>query len=178
MLSNVEGNWSGRTNDRGDDRYETRDRTYPKRMMADHRRVGGVMETTPDPRHAVAQLTGVKVLFVDDEIETLEAFEMLLEALGAEVRTASSVDQAIDLVERWRPDVILSDINMPHQDGNQFIRRVRVRPLESGGMTPAIAISGRVQPSDQTRALLAGFQHHLRKPIHADDLVRAVRSVL
>ncbi|HEY4056482.1 MAG TPA: response regulator [Kofleriaceae bacterium] len=124
------------------------------------------------------QLDNVKVLFVDDDLETLESFDRLLEALGADVHTASSVDDAIELVERWHPDVIVSDISMPDQDGCQFIRRVRVRSEELGGRTPAIAVSGRAQAADQTRAVLAGFQCLASKPIAADQLVRLIRSVL
>ncbi|HEY4179568.1 MAG TPA: response regulator [Kofleriaceae bacterium] len=126
----------------------------------------------------MSELPGVKVLVVDDDLAALEAMDALFNVLGASVQTANNVDDAMKIVETFRPDVIISDISMPDQDGHQFIRRVRVRSAAWGGLTPAIALSGRAQSHDQARALLAGFQHHLRKPVTAEQLVRVVRSVL
>jgi CheY-like chemotaxis protein len=77
-----------------------------------------------------------------------------------------------------RPDLILSDITMPNGDGYQLVRMVRSRTPEEGGWTPAIALSGYNDPLDQTRALLAGFQVHLAKPVGALELIVAIRGVV
>jgi CheY-like chemotaxis protein len=80
-------------------------------------------------------------------------------------------------VSAWRPDVIVSDIAMPEEDGYAFIRRVRSLPPEEGGRTPAVALTALARPKDRVCALAAGFQTHLPKPVDPSELVLAVANL-
>ena len=95
----------------------------------------------------------------------------------ADVVTADSCDQAIDLLKTYKPDVIVSDIGMPSKDGYQFIREVRALPESEGGKTPAIALTAYARSEDRTRAMMAGFQIHISKPIEPTELAATVGSV-
>ncbi|SFU88799.1 CheR family methyltransferase [Pseudoduganella namucuonensis] len=121
-------------------------------------------------------LTGVKVLLVDDSPEGLETFHMLLEIVGAEVRSTTSALEALDLLVAERYDLIVSDLAMPGMDGYSFIREVRKR--NGYGDVPAIAITGLGRAGDVERALEAGFSGHLGKPIDVDTLVAYARRLL
>jgi CheY-like chemotaxis protein len=80
-------------------------------------------------------------------------------------------------IDTMRPDVIVSDVGMPDEDGYSLIRRVRARDGDAGGTIPAIALTGYVRPEDRARLLAAGFQTHLRKPVDPDEIVAAVASL-
>jgi CheY-like chemotaxis protein len=122
-----------------------------------------------------AQLrAGLKVLIVDDEVDVREALTLLLAQNGAVVTGASSAREGLAVVEDLRPDVILSDIAMPEEDGLSFIRRVRELPADRGGRTPAAAISAYAGREDRKQALAAGFQDHVRKPIESDHLLNVL----
>jgi CheY-like chemotaxis protein len=123
------------------------------------------------------RLQGIRVLVLDDEREVLELVTTLLAGEGADVLAAATIEEAMLLV-RQRPDIIVSDLEMPDGGGLSFIRRLRWRPIEHGGTTPAIALTGHRTVVDQTRALLAGFQIHLGKPARVDALVRAIQSLV
>jgi CheY-like chemotaxis protein len=90
------------------------------------------------------------------------------------VSAAGSAAEAIELLRRDRPDVLVSDIAMPEQDGYALIRHVRGLPAEEGGLTPAIALTAYARDEDRRRALDAGFQRHLIKPVEPGDLAAAV----
>jgi CheY-like chemotaxis protein len=126
----------------------------------------------------VIDLRGLKIMVVDDEPDTRDGLAMVLLAAHADVVLAESAFSALRLLRTARPDIIVSDINMPDGDGYQLMRMVRSRTQEEGGWTPAIALTGHVDPLDQTRALLAGFQVHLAKPIGALDLMITIKSVV
>jgi len=124
------------------------------------------------------ELRGLKILVVDDEPDTRDGLAALLEAAHATVVVAESAFTALDRLRTVRPDVIVSDITMPDGDGYQLMRMVRSRTADEGGWTPAIALTGRVDSLDQTRALLAGFQVHLAKPVGALELMVTIKSVV
>jgi CheY-like chemotaxis protein len=101
----------------------------------------------------------------------------LLELAGAKVAPARSVHEALAFLDTMRPDVIVSDVGMPDEDGFTLIRRVRAREAEGGGGVPAIALTGYVRPEDRARLLAEGFQQHLRKPVEPGEIVAAIASL-
>lgn len=122
-------------------------------------------------------LAGVEVLVVDDEADARELVRMVLGEAGAIVHTAASADEAIALVRLHRPDVLVSDIGMPDRDGHQLIREVRAMAPREGGRTPAIALTAFARSEDRTRAMLAGYQVHVSKPIEPRELVATIKSL-
>lgn len=122
-------------------------------------------------------LRGLRVLVVDDDRDTLELLHEILTAAGVVVACASSVAQAFELLVVNRPNVIISDIEMPHENGLSFLRNLRSVLDEDGGQTPAIAFTGRSQPEDRARGLASGFNLYLTKPTTPDGLLRAVQSL-
>ena len=138
------------------------------------RRLGRPMSTASP----LGSLSGIRVLVVEDELDTLELFEGILATGGAEVRRATSAAEALAILAAWRVDVIVSDIEMPHEDGHAFIRRVRALPSEQGGATPAVAVTAYGSFDDRVRALAAGFQTHLPKPVEPAELVAIVASLV
>ena len=122
-------------------------------------------------------LRGVRVLIVDDDADARDAMQRVLAKCGAEVATAISAIDAFDVLQRGRPDVLVSDIVMPDADGYALLRRVRAPDTGERGMIPAIAVTGQAQPGDRHRALGAGYQIHLVKPVQAGELIDAVRSL-
>jgi CheY-like chemotaxis protein len=143
--------------------------------------------TTPRPQPAGAapamhfdapvELRGLRVLAVDDEADSREVVAAVLASCGALVVTAASVPEAMTVFERERPDVVLSDIGMPGEDGYAFVARLRALPLRDGGATPAACLTGYASLDDRRRALLAGFTMHVAKPIDPADLVAVVASL-
>jgi signal transduction histidine kinase len=122
-------------------------------------------------------LAGLKVLVVDDEADTLELIKVLLGQCGAAVTTASSAAEALRQLERERPDVIISDIGMPIEDGFDFIRKVRQLPPEKGGKIPAVALTAYARAEDRLRVLRSGYQMHVSKPVELAELVTVVANV-
>ena len=119
-------------------------------------------------------LAGVRVLLVDDDAATREVAQAILEPLGADVWLASSAAEALVLLARDRPDVLVADIEMPGEDGYSLIHSVRSLPAHEGSGTPAAALTAFARPEDRWRALDAGFQLHLAKPIEPLGLAIAV----
>jgi signal transduction histidine kinase/CheY-like chemotaxis protein len=121
------------------------------------------------PSGAAPSLEGLRVLIVEDEADSRELFAKVLMTCGAEVVTAASCAEALAVIRESgvgnRPDVILSDLGMPQDDGFDLIRKVRAMASEDGGRIPAIAVTGYANSEDRQRALAAGFQSHLAKPI-------------
>ena len=123
------------------------------------------------------KLKNHRILVVEDDQDTQALLKTVLESHGAEVVTVSSSAHAQVEVERQKPDVIISDIGMTGENGYEFIRRIRSLSQEEGGHIPAIALTAYAAPSDRRRALLAGFQTHLAKPIEPDDLLAVILSL-
>jgi CheY-like chemotaxis protein len=121
---------------------------------------------------------GLRVLIVDDDADTREVLAAILTDAGAVAACAESVAQAFEVLVSFRPQVILSDIEMPTENGYSFLRNLRSVLDEDGGQTPAVALTGRTQPEDRERALKAGFNLHLAKPTTAAALIRALTSVV
>jgi PAS domain S-box-containing protein len=126
---------------------------------------------------APALLAGLKVLVVDDEPHVCEVLRVLLAQQGARVSVASSAARALLLLGRERPDVLVSDIGMPGDDGYALIKQVRARRAAEGGDVPAVALTAYASQDDAARALTAGFQVHLAKPIDPTRLLRAITSL-
>jgi PAS domain S-box-containing protein len=126
---------------------------------------------------ALPSLSGLRILVVDDEADARDMVSTILGQAGAEVATASSVAQAIDLIDRWQPDVLISDIGMPGGDGYELIRKVRARSAERGGQIPAVALTAFARTQDRLKVLSSGFQMHVPKPIEPIELVTVVASI-
>ncbi len=122
-------------------------------------------------------LSGLRVLIVDDEIDTREFLVIALEQYGAEVIAAASADEAMRLLERLKPSVMVSDIGMPVEDGYTLIRRIRALAAKQGGTIPAAALTAYVREEDRIQALQAGFQMHVPKPIEPMQLVAVVAKL-
>jgi CheY-like chemotaxis protein len=119
-------------------------------------------------------LGGLTILVVEDEPETLDLVSMILRDSGADVRSAANAEAAMDSLEATTPHVMVSDLNLPGADGCELVRRVRER---FGRTLPAIALSASKSLGDAKRALEAGFDVHVAKPVSAGELVAAVRAV-
>jgi CheY-like chemotaxis protein/anti-sigma regulatory factor (Ser/Thr protein kinase) len=122
-------------------------------------------------------LEGITVLVVDDEPDARNLVKRILDGCKAKVILAGSVAEAMKHVKGQQPDVIVSDIGMPEQDGYEFIRRVRGLPREEGRDTPAAALTAYARPQDRRQALLAGYQSHVVKPADPAELVTVVASL-
>jgi PAS domain S-box-containing protein len=126
----------------------------------------------------VPNLRDLKVLVVDDEADARDLIKRLLEECGVEVVTADTAAQALQCLLHERPDVLLSDIGMPVEDGYALIRQVRALTVEQGGGIPAVALTAFARAEDRRRALLSGFQMHLAKPVEPSELVAVVANVV
>ena len=129
------------------------------------------------PGLASPDLAGVSVLVVDDEPDARDLIKRLLERSGASVTTASTAAEAIDALRRHRPHVLLSDIAMPGEDGFELLRKVRELPASEGGTIPAAAITAFARSEDRRRALMAGFQLHVPKPVEPAELLAVVSNL-
>ena len=124
------------------------------------------------------RLDGLKVLVVDDEADTRELLRAGVGRCGAEVLTAGSAREALEAIAQERPDLLISDIGMPGEDGYELIRRVRALPAAGGGRMPAIALTAYARTEDRLRALRAGYQWHIAKPVELAELVAVMASLL
>ena len=124
-----------------------------------------------------ADLQRLRVLLVEDDDDSRELLVAILADAGAEVEEASNAADAVAVVSAWRPDVLVSDIGLPGRDGYDLLREVRALGEENGGAVPAIALTGFSELEDSRRAIAAGFQVHVGKPIDAALLTHAVANV-
>ena len=128
-----------------------------------------------DRAFADADLRGIKVLAVDDDVDSGGVVRRILARGGAEVRGANSMEEALAAFAEFSPDIILSDIGMPAHDGYELISRVRELP--GGRAVPAVALTALARGEDRARALRAGFQMHVAKPVDASELLAVVRNL-
>src|SRR5262245_568320 len=119
-------------------------------------------------------LEGLRVLVVDDEFDTREVLGTMLTRYGAETRSAESASEALQMLVEWKPDVLVSDIGMPVEDGFDLIAKVRALPADQGGAIPAIALTAFASSQDRQRALSNGFQTHLTKPVEPVELAQVI----
>jgi PAS domain S-box-containing protein len=125
----------------------------------------------------VQDLTNVDILVVDDEPDARDLLQRLLEGNGATVRTAGSAKEALDVFAASPPDLLISDIGMPMMDGYALIKRVREKSKAEGGEIPAVALTAFARSEDRMRAMIAGYNLHLAKPIEPTELIVAVASL-
>lgn len=123
-------------------------------------------------------LTGVRVLVVEDNADTRQLFCTVLRSCGAEARGTDSTEGALRALITFNPDVLVVDIGLPGEDGYSLIRRLRARPPGQGGNVPAMAVTAYTQPQDRARALWRGFQMHVPKPVEPDELARRVAKLV
>ena len=123
-------------------------------------------------------LAGIHVLVVDDDTEARNLIRTVLEYCGALVTAASSAAEALGVLDRMTPDVMLSDIAMPTHDGYWLIDAVRALPADRGGAIPAVAVTAHGEAHGPDRTLGAGFEAHLRKPLDPWELCRVVESLI
>jgi signal transduction histidine kinase len=131
--------------------------------------------TTPtgvDPR--CPDLTGVRVMIVDDNADAMNLVKYLLEQCRVVVATCSSAAECLQRLPGWHPDVLITDIGMPGMDGYSLIKALRELPSEQGGCTPAVALTAFARSEDRRRAMLAGFDMHVSKPVEPGELVAVV----
>lgn len=133
-------------------------------------------------------LAGVRVLLVEDDDDSRHLLSLILGRYGAEVTPTSSSAEALDSFMQKTPDVVISDIGMAEEDGYELIRKLRILPVQGSllpgssdslpGLIPAIALTGYATVKDRDRALAAGYQLHLAKPVEPDELVAAIRNLI
>jgi signal transduction histidine kinase/ActR/RegA family two-component response regulator len=124
-----------------------------------------------------AKLAELRVLIVDDEADARELLEVILLQFGAEVKGATSVQQALEILECWKPDAIVSDVGMPIEDGYSLIQKIRMLEPARGGLTPAIALTGYGRPEESLQLLSAGYQIHLSKPVEMRKLIDSIADL-
>jgi PAS domain S-box-containing protein len=122
-------------------------------------------------------LTGLHLLIVEDDPDARLLLQAMLEQCEAEVQTAESAAKALRLLDEWPPDLLISDIEMPREDGYSLIRKVRSRGRPQGQRLPAIALTAHARAEDRVRALTAGFDAHVAKPVEAAELVTVILSL-
>ena len=123
------------------------------------------------------ELTDLRVLVVDDETDARDLLAMVLKSCGAQVTTAATAGEALSLVKRLKPDILISDIEMPGEDGYSLIGKIRALSAEDGGQIPAIALTAHARIEDRLRALSVGYQMHVAKPVEPAELVIVLASL-
>jgi PAS domain S-box-containing protein len=126
---------------------------------------------------ALPSLEGLKVLVVDDEPDTCELVREVLQQCGSVVITSCSAAEALEALGQHRPDILISDLGMPDEDGYSLISKIRALPAEQGGQIPAAALTAYARAEDRLRVLRSGFQFHLPKPVDSAELVTVVASL-
>lgn len=137
------------------------------------------MPELPSNLYSVASpLAGLRLLVVDDDVDTVEFLRFALQQFGAVVESAASADAAFEALQRFQPNLLLSDIGMPGGDGYGLIQRIRALTPEQGGNIPAIAVTAYAGGTNEQQALAAGFQRHLAKPVEPETLVRTIMQLI
>jgi signal transduction histidine kinase/CheY-like chemotaxis protein len=129
------------------------------------------------PFEGLPSLQGLKVLVVDDEADTREVIREVLKECGSEVILSRSAAEALEAIEQFKPDILISDLGMPDEDGYSLISKIRALPAERGGQIPAAALTAYARAEDRMRVLRSGFQFHLPKPVDSAELVTVVASL-
>ena len=123
-------------------------------------------------------LEGVRILLVEDSYDTQESMRIWLKQNGAEVTCAVSAEEALELLPRIRPHVLLCDIGLPGEDGYALLRRIRSLDAQHGGLTPAAAITAYTDPEHRIKAIMAGFWDHIPKPVDLSLVVAVVGNLV
>lgn len=150
----------------------------PMASDADKTRLPEARESSHPAEIKSVNLSGLRVLVVDDEADARELMKKILTGFGAEVFTAAKVDEALHLMQTRRPDVLVSDIGMPEVDGYELLRRIRMQEqMEGAARVPAVALTAFARTEDRTRALHAGFLAHVSKPVEISELIATVATL-
>jgi signal transduction histidine kinase/ActR/RegA family two-component response regulator len=129
---------------------------------------------SPAWESSATSLRNMRILVLDDEADAREVVAALLEGCGAAVLTAGSVADALGILQREQPDVLVADIEMPGEDGYSLIRKVRDLPSDRGGQTPVVALTAYASASDSVKLLGAGFDRHVPKPVQPSELISVI----
>jgi signal transduction histidine kinase/CheY-like chemotaxis protein len=129
-------------------------------------------------RKGTIRLDGLHVLVVEDDDDSRKLLGTMLRRYGARVTSTKSAAEALNVFSHELPDVLISDIGMPDQDGYEFMRKLRALPREKGGQTPAIALTGYASRKDRERALAAGYHQHMAKPIEQTEMIAAIAALV
>ncbi|HEX5888929.1 MAG TPA: PAS domain S-box protein [Pyrinomonadaceae bacterium] len=124
------------------------------------------------------RLDGVHVMLVEDDDDSRKLLGTMLKRYGARVTPTKSAAEALSVFSSDVPDILISDIGMPDQDGYEFIQKLRALPVEKGGQTPAIALTGYASRKDRERALAAGYHQHIAKPIEQSEMITAIAALV
>jgi signal transduction histidine kinase/CheY-like chemotaxis protein len=147
-------------------------------VLADRAELPATLHSGEYHASELLSLTGLRVLLVDDEPEARQILSTVIARKGADVRACESTREALQILIDWRPDVVMSDIAMPDEDGYSFIEKVRSLPPEKGGETPAAALTAYARDEDRKKALAAGYQMHIAKPISSVQLVTTIAQLV
>jgi CheY-like chemotaxis protein len=123
-------------------------------------------------------LSGIKVLAVDDEPDARMLLEAMFEQCGAEIETCSSAAEALEMIEKFNPDVLVSDIGLPGEDGYSLIRKIRHLEESNGKRLPAVALTAFARTEDRVQALAAGYNMHVPKPVEPAELALVISSLV
>lgn len=146
--------------------------------------IGGLLELSQPGQQARAHgleeplLSGVRVLVVEDDVAARELLVNVLCVAGAETRAAASSGEALEMLDSWRPDIVLSDLGMHGDDGYVLIRAMRSLPAERGGCVPAAALTVATEPQARNRAAAAGYDAQLAKPVEPVALLATVARLV
>src|SRR5262249_32777304 len=121
------------------------------------------------------ELVGLKILVVDDDPDTVELLRFVLNQTGAIVETAGTAEQGLQTFDTWQPDILISDIGMPNGDGYELIRIIR---QQRHSRIPAVALTALARIEDRVKALTAGYQMHVSKPVEPVELISIVASLI
>jgi CheY-like chemotaxis protein len=139
-------------------------------------RRSAVSMKSPTPR-SLGRLDDLRILVVDDNADGRTLTTLVLTQARASVNAVASAQEALQLIEVQPPDVLVCDIGLPDEDGYSLIRRIRQHEASHGGFLPAIALTGYARAEDRTRALVAGFQEHVAKPVEPAELIATIADV-
>jgi CheY-like chemotaxis protein len=137
----------------------------------------GARASTIAPMAPLPRLDALRILVVDDNTDGRALTSLVLTQAGAHVKAAASVREALQMLQAERPDVLVSDIGLPDEDGLGLIRQIRQGEAECGGFIPAVALTGYARAEDRDRSLAAGFQAHVSKPVDPGELAAAVATI-
>jgi PAS domain S-box-containing protein len=151
--------------------------TLPLAGEVEGRPRGPLADRMPSGGQVPQAALGIRVLVVEDDVETRDILSAILERAGFSYRVATRASEALSVLDDWQPDVIVSDIGMPDMDGYAFVRHLRARPAAQGGHIPALALSAFARAEDRELALRSGYQAHIAKPVEPADLVTAIATL-
>ena len=141
----------------------------------DPARAPTTLKAPPEMPMEYPELVGVKILIVDDEKDTCEMLHYIFDSVGAVVETANSAETALQVFDRWKPDILVSDIGLPHVDGYELIQIIRQQRRSA---IPAVALTAMARIDDRVKALSAGYQMHVAKPVEPTELISIVAGMV